>query len=310
MRLSQEPLAGSTTLTLEQSVVGWKPGDRLTLPDTRQLKSNEDGDKYIPQWEELTLASVSSNGKTLTLSSPLQFDHKGARDVAGNLRFLPHVGNLSRNIIIRSENPQGTRGHTLSVRRSDVDIRYVLFKDLGRTTIDSLDNTTEDGNGNITHIGTNQIARYPLHTHHVIGPSTTPANGYQFTLIGNAIDGGSSDHIGKWGITIHASHYGLIKQHVVYNMGGAGIAVEDGSESYNLFDSNFVVRGSGLGGRADWNFKTKPGSQGSGIWSASVNSSFRNNVVANVSPVVDTFGYDLFGFNSVSSAHPADQAVV
>ena len=48
-------------------------------------------------------------------------------------RFLPHVGNLTRNVVIRSENPAGTRGHTLFTHRADVRIHYAQFQDLGRT---------------------------------------------------------------------------------------------------------------------------------------------------------------------------------
>ena len=51
------------------------------------------------------------------------------------MRFLPHVGNLGRSIVVRSANPAGVRGHTIFIHRATVNLRYVLFKDLGRTTI-------------------------------------------------------------------------------------------------------------------------------------------------------------------------------
>ena len=79
---------------------------------------------------------------------------------------------------------------------ADVDIRYALFKDLGRTTYLPLNTTT------------NHIGRYPIHMHHLSGPLPTPANGYQFTLVGNAVDGGSVETKFKWGIAVHGSHYG------------------------------------------------------------------------------------------------------
>jgi len=43
VRLSEEPLAGTTTLKLSVSVEGWKSGDRLILPDTRHLLGGESG---------------------------------------------------------------------------------------------------------------------------------------------------------------------------------------------------------------------------------------------------------------------------
>ena len=189
------------------------------------------------------------------------------------LEFLPHVGNLTRNVVVRSEDPNGTRGHMLSNHMADVDIRYALFKDLGRTTYLPLNTTT------------NHIGRYPIHMHHVIGPMTTPANGYQFTLVGNAVDGGSVETKFKWGITVHGTHYGSIKDNVVYNYNGAAIATEDGSESFNEFDHNFVMRGIG---EPDEPFavpavqaRSAMGTEGVGFWFRGPNNYVRNNVAAN-----------------------------
>ena len=74
--------------------------------------------------------------------------------------------------------------------QADVDIRYVSFHELGRTKIGPLDSTTFDAAGNVTHIGTNQIARYPLHTHYLSGPAQGRSDGYQFSLVGNSVDNG------------------------------------------------------------------------------------------------------------------------
>src|SRR5215831_537261 len=41
VRLAEEPMTGQTTLTLEQSVTGWKAGDHIVIPDTRQLRQRE-----------------------------------------------------------------------------------------------------------------------------------------------------------------------------------------------------------------------------------------------------------------------------
>src|SRR4029453_18613724 len=162
----------------------------------------------VNQWEERTVQAISGDGRTVTLTSPLQYDHLGARDLNGVLDFLPHVGNLTRNVIVRSESATGTRGHTLGIHRAEIDVRYVLFKDLGRPTYLPLNTTT------------NHIGRYPIHMHHLSGPLPTPANGYQFTLVGTHIDGGSDETKLKWGIAVHGSHYGLIQENVVYNYNG------------------------------------------------------------------------------------------
>ena len=314
VRLASEPTLGQTTLTTATPLTGWQPGDQLILPDTRQLKENEQGNNYVPQWEELTVQSIA--GTQLTLTQPLQYDHLGAHDANGTLRFLPHVGNLSRNVVIRSENQAGTRGHILVAHRSNIDIRYVQLENLGRNTIDPLDNTTLDSNGNVTHIGTNQNGRFPFHAHHLIGSTTTPSNDYQYTFLGNAIfESGGQDHRFKGGIDIHDSHYGLIRENVLYNRAGVAIATWGGSESYNVFEKNFVVRVAGPGGRADGFNKigNPPGGQGSGFWLRSVNDIVRDNVVANVTPVLKTYGYVIYnkfvGTQQIPSFKGADPQI-
>src|SRR5579863_5592524 len=140
----------------------------------------------------------------------------------------------------------------------------------------------------VKHLGANQIGRYGIHFHHYFGPRQTPANGYQFTLIGVSIDGAP-----KWGITVHNSHYGLIQDSVVYNTKGAGVVTEDGTESFNVFDHNFAVRSQGSGEFAPASgyggAGPDPGGEGSGFWFRGPNNYIRNNVAANG----DVFGFDL-----------------
>jgi hypothetical protein len=131
LRLAVEPLAGQTTLTLENAPTGWRVGDRVVLPPTEAIK-------YLPSdlaphlSEEFRITAI--NGNVVTLDHALRFDHRGARDANGALTFLPHLVNLSRNVVILSENPEGTRGHVFLTHRVDADIRYAAFTDLGRTT--------------------------------------------------------------------------------------------------------------------------------------------------------------------------------
>ncbi len=286
VRLAAEPLAGQTTLTVERPVDSWKPGDRIVIPDTRQLRDNQRGENYQPQDEELQIAAI--NGTQITLTKPLKFDHKGARSGDDKLEFLPHIGNLTRNVLVRSENPAGTRGHMIFMARADIDLRYVEVRDMGRTKLGVLDNTEFDNNGKLSKLGSNQIGRYAIHFHHDFGPRQTPANGYQFTLIGNAVDSAP-----KWGVTVHNSHYGLIENNVVYNTHGAGIVTEDGTESFNVFDHNFAMRSGGSGDFAPRSGYSgagaDPGGEGAGFWFRGPNNYIRNNVAANA----DTFGFGL-----------------
>jgi parallel beta-helix repeat protein len=278
IRLSREPRAGDTTLSFEKPVAGWKTGDRLVVPDTRQLRASGRGVSQTSQAEQPHVKALS--GAQVTLAAPLQHDHKGARNTDARIEFLPHVGNISRNVIVRSENPAGTRGHTIFVSRADVDIRYVEFRELGRTRMGLLLNARFDSEGKALGIGTNEIGRYAVHFHHDFGPTATPANGHQFTLIGNSVS-----NTPKWGITIHRSHYGLIQDNVVFNTRGAGIVTEDGSESFNVFDHNFSVGSTGAGEFAQRTGYAGPGAdpggEGAGFWFRGPNNYVRNNVAAN-----------------------------
>jgi G8 domain len=281
VRLSQEPQQGHTSLGLSQAPSGWQPGDTLALPDSKHWPMESVA--YVPEWETVGLASVSGN--IATLQSGLQFAHPGARNGNDVLEFLPHVANLTRNVIVRSENPNGTRGHVLFTARANVDIRWVAWQELGRTRLDPLDSTTFDNGGNVTHVGTNQIGRYAMHMHHLMGPVVTPSNNHQFTFIGNVFD-----HASKWAVAVHNSHYGLLADNVVYHAQGTGIMTEDGNESFNVIERNFVLvtRGTGQDVVTARN-ETEFGFEGSGLWFHGPNNYVRDNVVASSTSFAITY---------------------
>jgi G8 domain/Right handed beta helix region len=301
VRLAAEVHSGQSSLPLSTGVSGWQPGDRLVVPGTNQSSSAPDGNQN--QWETPTMSFAS--GTHVGLATPLAHAHAGGRDASGNLMFLPHVGNISRNVIVRSLNPNGTRGHVLLTHRAEVDIRYAAFKDLGRTTIAPLDSTVMSS-GHASHIGSNQTGRYSLHLHHLFGPASPIGGSHQYVLIGNAIDGGT-----KWGITVHNTHYGLVQDNVIYNAAGAGIMTEDGSETANLIQNNFIVRSWGTGDeRADGRQHANDwGWEGTGIWLRGPDNYVRNNVVANVNSFAVTYMMLDVGSVRVPNAPGADPSV-
>ncbi len=276
MRLANEAITGAKTFTLAGTPQNWRIGDRLVLPSTTQGSSGLDTTDYTALLTPAQLTLQTLSGTSLSVTQGLSKSHLGARNYAGNIAGLPHLGNLSRNIIIRSEAPNGTRGHILFTHRADIDMRYVLFKDLGRTTIQPLSIS-------------NQVGRYALHLHHLMGVIGKPAGSYQYILIGNAIDRSS-----KWGITIHDTHYGWIRSNIMYNTPGAGIMTEDGSESFNRIENNYAIYTIGTGDERgdsrqyqnDWGF------EGSGIWLRGPNNYVRNNIVANS----NSFAYSVMPF--------------
>jgi hypothetical protein len=305
VRLAREPRRGDRKLSLAAPVTGWRPGDRLVLPDSQHF-AVETVPEYECRGENPTVAVVSADGRTVTLRAPLRFDHPGARDGDGRLDFLPHVGNLTRSIVVRSARPGGTRGHVLATGRSAVDIRYAAFRNLGRTTVDKLDLTRPDNRGRIEHVGTNQAGRYPLHLHHLSGPRG--GDGYQYRLVGNVVDDDAPLNRRKWAITIHDSHYGLVSGNVVHNAGGWGIGTEIGNESYNVIERNLVVRVRGQGGG-------ERSEAGRGYWFRGPNNVVRDNVAANVMSdgPMGGVGFDLYfvylGQIAVPRFRGADTAV-
>jgi hypothetical protein len=303
-RLAQDPRAGDAVLHLSQVPAGWRVGDELVLPNTALAD--------FGGAEKVTIAALASGA--ITLTAPLTKDHLGARD--GDLvtvatgatgeRLFPHVGNLTRNVILQSANPAGMRGHVMIGERAVMDARYARFDQLGRTTMADVDSTTFDTEGNVTHIGTNQIGRYSLHLHHLAGPRTPLAADAsvdrpglptpQYRLVGASITSAL-----KWGLAIHDTHYGLVKENVVYDVQGAAIITEDGSESYNVFESNFVaqVPGNGSGDRYD-----PQGRRGAGFWLRGNRNYFYDNTVASAGE-----GYGFYIQNDSGNSQQANLIV-
>lgn len=285
LRLAREARAGDRTLYVESRISGWLPGDEVVIPDTRQLRPSEK-DNYQSRDERIPIESIT--GSQIRLARRLLYDHEGARSARGNLMVLPHIGNVTRNVVVRSENPNGVRGHMMFIGHADVDIRYAEVLDMGRTKVGLLENSEFDDRGKAVWIGANQIGRYPIHFHYDFGPRKPTANGYQFTLIGNSVVSTP-----KWGIVVHESSYGLIRDNIVYDSRGAGITTEDGSESFNVFDHNFSLRSRGSGKFAAPSgyagATPDPGGEGGGFWFRGPNNYIRNNVSASG----DAFGFGI-----------------
>lgn len=290
-RLATEPTAGTTTLQLLNPVTGWRAGDRVVLPDTRQLPIDEGENAPATQTETRTIASISSDGRNITLNSALSFNHRGARNPDGTMvmgpsgqQLLAHVGNLSRNVVVRSANPNGTRGHVMITDdQATADIRYAEFRDLGRTTTADVSSSNQGG-------------RYWLHLHHLWGPgrsmpsgmsdaqirSWLDSNGWQFAIVGNSVAASSGTNFNRrWGITLHDTHFGLVTDNVIYNVAGAGIQTETGNESYNLIARNFMVRIPGTGEqRIDEDEPLNVGNDGTGLWARGPHNWHERNVSA------------------------------
>ncbi|MBX3441586.1 MAG: right-handed parallel beta-helix repeat-containing protein [Planctomyces sp.] len=278
LRAAQGIPAGATSCMLNEAPQGWNPGDVLALPDTRQKPHT----KTVPgdsQSEVVTLTKVSGNRIEFT---PTQFPHDvGPRDF-----LTPHVANLTRDIVIRSENPEGVRGHVMAMKGATLDIRHVEFRDMGRT-----DKGRRLHNAIGDEPGTNQIGRYPLHMH-LMGRA-------EATISGNAVWRSPG-----WAIVVHGTQGPLVSDNVAYDIQGGAFVCEDGSEAATL-EHNLAMKC-----RNGWSTsafikatETNPaetGADGSGFWFRGMGSHCRNNVAADC----QWFGYNFQGYANKKPAPP------
>ncbi|WP_256872952.1 G8 domain-containing protein [Candidatus Entotheonella palauensis] len=232
IRLARAVRAGESQLKLRHVPRGWRVGDEVVIPDTRQTDPVRAS--YQPAWETHVIEAIE--GPLLTLTKLIAYDHPGARDadpgrtptvLRDGTWLLPHAANLSRNVIIRSERATGTRGHVYFAGRAKIDVRYARWQDLGRTRAEPLDSS---GDGTAApYIGTNQDGRHAMHFRHVMGPRPEQNRGYQFVALGNVITGSA-----KWGLVLHDTHFGLVKDNVAFEVDGAGVVTSAGNEVDNL----------------------------------------------------------------------------
>jgi hypothetical protein len=239
----EEVSAGATTLTFRSAVTGWRAGDKVLLPDTRQhtnaTQPEAGGADHTRHIDVVTIATVAGDGLSCTLTAPTTYAHQGARDKDGTLDYYPPACNLTRNVKIESEDVSGVRGMTLDHGRAEIHIEDVEHHNLGR----SLNSPWNNASGSTP--GTQQQGRYPVHAHHLIGPLGLDSGTPQFTYKGCTVwtDMAVADaDLPRWALAVHGSHHGLIQNCVGFNVAGAVFVTEDGSEYENLFDNCYAVR--------------------------------------------------------------------
>ena len=296
VRSTQDIEAGSSQIDVEYVPFDWQPGDQIVLPETSQTP-------FIQNFGELNETEVfqiaATNTQTLSLSGNTTYRHYGISDNPFGIERYAHVGNLTRNVVFRSENPTGVRGHFMATAMADVDIHSAAFLALGRTSADmQIDNAVLQ-DGNLIYLGDNQVGRYSLHLHHLHSESIQVVN----SVVADGL---------KWGITVHNTNNALIENNIVYDIDGAGIATESGNEIGNVFRDNLVIKVDGGYQRDDVRAGARQsldsfgnnfvdiGSDGSGFWLRATAGTFENNFV------YDSVGYG-FNFNGYYRSIPGSQ---
>jgi hypothetical protein len=97
--LAATAAAQSTQIKLTDSVGQWPIGGKIVIATT--------GDKFSQGESEMrTIVAISADGKTLTLNSPLSFEHLAVKRTSGTVDVYvrAEVGLLSRNIVFNAIN--------------------------------------------------------------------------------------------------------------------------------------------------------------------------------------------------------------
>ncbi|KAL3924708.1 MAG: hypothetical protein SGILL_000880 [Bacillariaceae sp.] len=227
----QETLrAGIQTLTFSSLLHGWQVGDRLLVPGV-------DRDHTLARDEIRSIkAVVAKDGRTeVNMDQPLQYDHFGPEGM-----LLVTVGNLSRNIVIKSERPEpiARRGHFMILhRQTGVEIDGASFVNLGRTNAlyAHTDPALDDDGKLVPGSDVNTMGRYPLHVH---GRDASHATDVPMTVRSSVIEGGP-----KYGLVNHGAHV-VAEDNIAYNVSGTHFFTENGSE-IGAFRRNLAVRSAG-----------------------------------------------------------------
>jgi cell migration-inducing and hyaluronan-binding protein len=203
--------AGATQILLA-TTTDWRAGDRIVIAST----------DLNPLWvDEATVVSVQ--GRTLTLSAPLQYAHWGTTQSFGGATVdqRAEVGLLSRNIVIQGDPataPNGLGGHIMVMQGGQARVEGVELYRMGQKAT---------------------LARYPLHWH-----------------LSQAADGQYLRNSSIWKtnsrcVTIHGTDGLRIEDNVCYDHLGHGFFMEDGAESGNHLERNLglVTRTPATAGR-------------------------------------------------------------
>jgi hypothetical protein len=182
---------GSTTLTLADAT-NWKAGDHIVVAST-SLKPLESEDNWI--------ASVSGN--TLTLKTPLKFEHDGVAPTQAE------VEDLTRNLVVTSLDPMVHATGVMFMAGAMGGLSYTEFSHLGAKGI---------------------LGDYPIHFHHT-----------QNTMVGTIVNGVSIWDSHNRFLTIHNSDGITIENSVGYMSVGHGFFLEDGTEENNTLVNNIAI---------------------------------------------------------------------
>uniref|UniRef100_UPI0037E8D1AF fibrocystin-L-like n=1 Tax=Semicossyphus pulcher TaxID=241346 RepID=UPI0037E8D1AF len=243
--LAQTANSGSKTLTLMKAVT-WKVGDEIVIASTGHRHSQREN-------EVRTIAAVSADGTTLTLTEALEYTHIGvAVTLPDGTKFegRAEVGLLTRNIVVRGAKHeewadkieacpdgfntgefatqtcfQGKFGEEAGSDQFGGCIMFHAPTPNMNYAVGRLEYVEVYHAGQAFRLG-----RYPIHWH----------------LMGDVnyksyVRGCSIHQTFNRAVTIHNTHRLLVERNVIYDIMGGAFFIEDGIETENILQYNLAV---------------------------------------------------------------------
>lgn len=267
-QLAKTASPNSNTITLKEAV-DWEVGDEIVISCSEAYTF--DNDNILKENEKRTIKAISSDKKTITLNSSLNYHHYGKLQTFSNgkqewtLDERAEVGLLSRNIKLQGDASSSTNKfgmHIMIMAGCKANVSGVELFRAGQQ---------------------GKLARYPFHWH-----LAGDANGDYFK--------NSSIHEGyNRAVTVHGTQNVNVSDNTVYEITGHAIFLEDAAEWGNVFDGNLVMSvrrpaanvaliGSDRGQHGDR--LRGP----SAYWITNPNNTFTNNVAAGIHGVGFWYG--------------------
>ncbi|XP_050924319.1 LOW QUALITY PROTEIN: PKHD1 like 1, tandem duplicate 1 [Lates calcarifer] len=243
--LAQTATAGSVALTLMKAVT-WKVGDEIVIASTGHRHSQREN-------EVRRIAAVSADGKTLTLTEPLNYTHLGVSVTLPDgtvFEGRAEVGLLTRNIVVRGSQHQewndkieacpdgfntgefatqtcfqGRFGEEVGSDQFGGCIMFHAPRPNENLAIGRLEYVEVFHAGQAFRLG-----RYPIHWH-LMGDIN-----YKSYVRGCAIH-----QTFNRAVTIHNTHRLLVERNVIYDIMGGAFFIEDGIETENILQYNLAV---------------------------------------------------------------------
>ena len=223
-KVTEDPMAGDTSIKFAEVPTGWQVGDTIVIAGTNYDGWAGNREDWTPPEDEIRVITQIDDDGRIHFDGPLVNDHDTPRE-----DLKTSVANYTRNVSVETENADEVeiyeRGHVMFMHNDDVDVRYAEFFELGRT--DKSIEARPVSDFDTISFDSNVQGRYALHLHRAgVESADDPA-----ILEGNAVFGSPG-----WGYVHHDSHAELINN-ASYDTFGAGFVAETGNETGNWTDN-------------------------------------------------------------------------